>query len=185
MVDFKRPKSKNTPLPIDPNLFTDEVPSNDVALPSTGFVVDLTVPMVQELLPEGDYNATIVHAEPAIARASGNPMIKLRWRIDGGAYDQRSIFDFLVFKVPTGDWNSDFPARRIKLLVETLGNHIAPSGAINPELLLGESCVIHVVVKKQSGVNAETGEPYPEQNSIGGNTSYKPAGSIRKVDDLL
>lgn len=175
--------AKNTPLDIDQ--FVDSTPSNDTDVSQGSFVVDLTVPMVQELLPKGDYNATIVSAKPTVAK-SGNPMIELRWRIDGGDFDQRSIFDFLVFTRPTGDWNKDFPLRRIRSLVDTIGTHVLTNGAIDCEKLLGESCVLNVVQVdgKRNGntINPETGEAYPMQNNV---SAYKPAGSLRTVDDLL
>lgn len=173
--------TKNQPQQIDPSVFASEgdVP---VDMEATGFSIDFsTVPTEEELIPAGKYDATIANAE-ATASKAGNPMIKLRWKIRSGDYEGRTVFDQLVFITPTGDWNQDYPLRKIKEFLLAIGYSTTFSGQLNPESLIGESCVIKVKVDAGKGINPETQEPYPSKNAV---ANYEKAGSRRKVDDLL
>lgn len=163
--------NKNTP--IDPNVFAND--DSAVVLQAGDFVIDFgTIPATAEPIPAGTYNCTIVHAGPAISK-SGNPMIKLRWRVDdAGEYWHRTIFDNLVFTA-AALW-------RVRQTLEALGYASTFKGEINPENLLGESAMLQITVQAGNGINPETGEPYPARNSV---AKVLPLGASRKVADLL
>src|ERR1051325_4964372 len=172
--------SKNKPEPIDPSLFVDPMGGEDYKgdatdTPETGFVIDFAkVPDISAPVPAGQYDATIVKAEAGISKA-GNPMIKLRWRIDDdGEYYHRQIFDNLVF-TETALW-------RVRQFLAAIGYASDFKGEINPENLLGESAIIALTIQAGEGINPETQEPYPPRNSI---SKVLPLGSRRTVDDLL
>ena len=168
--------AKNTPQAIDPSVFAnDDDSGSDAQLPAGGFVIDFSsVPDSAAPVAAGTYNCTIVHAAPALSKA-GNLMIKIRWRIDDdGEYNRRLIFDNLVFS-PNALW-------RIRQVLEALGYAKDFNGEIRPESLLGESATLKITIQAGNGVNPETGEPYPPRNNV---AKVLPAGSARKVDDLL
>jgi len=174
--------SKNTPQEIDPAVFASD-DNTQVDMPSTGYAIDFaSVPDQQELIVKGTYEAVIKNAEPVMSKTSGNPMIKLRWQIADGEYEGRTVFDQLVFTRPTGDWNADFPLRKIKELLLAIGYDARFGGQVIPENLIGERCMITVKIDQGKGMNPETGEPYPPKNAV---ASYATATSRRKVDDLL
>lgn len=163
---------------IDPSVFagSDEgaATGDTIKLPAGGFVVNFAeIPDAGEPVPAGTYDATIVAAEPTTSKA-GNPMIKIRWRIDGGEHDKRNIFDNLVFTT-AALW-------RVRQVLEALGYASNFNGAVNPESLIGESATIVVTIQAGNGVNPETGEVYPPRNNV---AKVKPIGSGRKVADLL
>lgn len=171
---------KNTPQAIDPSVFAND--DQAVEMPSSGFSIDFSsVPTEEELIPIGKYAATIANAEAAVSKA-GNPMIKLRWKISDGDYAGRTVFDQLVFITPTGDWNADYPLRKIKGFLLAIGYAQDFKGDLNSENLIGESCVIKVKVDAGKGINPETQARYADKNAV---AAYEPAGSRRKVDDLL
>jgi len=171
-------KTKNNDT-IDPSVFAkgnDGAATGDtVKLPAGGFVVNFAeIPDADQPIAAGTYNATIVAAEPTISQA-GNPMIKIRWRIDDeGPAHKRNIFDNLVF-TPAALW-------RVRQVLTALGFADNFNGAVNPESLIGESATLKLVIQAGNGINPETGEAYPPRNSVAKVTKL---GTSRKVADLL
>lgn len=49
-----------------------------------------------EVLPKGTYNVIIDECELTEAKSSGAPMLAMKYVIDGGEYDSRVIFDYIV-----------------------------------------------------------------------------------------
>lgn len=175
---MKTMAGKNETTSIDPSVFAAN-PKGDGAgagEAAGGYVIDFaSVPNVNEPIPPGTYNCTIVAAEPTTSKAGGNPMIKLRWRIDDeGDYHHRNIFDHLVFS-PNALW-------RVRQVLEAIGYASNFAGAINPENLLGESATLKITVQAGNGINPETGEPYPPRNNV---ARVLPIGTSSKVADLL
>lgn len=169
--------AKNNANSIDPSVFASDdsaAGNNDAA--GMGFVIDFAkVPDAAEPLPPGTYNCTIVHAEPTTSKSGGNPMIKIRWRVDDdGEFKGRNIFDNLVF--------SQNALWRVRQVLEALGYAKDFNGVVNPENLLGESATLKVTIQAGNGVNPETGEPYPPRNNV---AKVLPIGTARKVADLL
>jgi len=68
---------------------------------STGesFVVDLNgvEDSTFEAIPKGYYNANINEVEFTYSQASGNPMWSLKYEIDSGEYEGRTLFSHMVF----------------------------------------------------------------------------------------
>lgn len=176
----------------DQDLFADAatVPADDqpgADLPTSGFSIDFgRVETVQRPVPKGRYDAQIVHAEGKYAKSSGRPMISLRWKLEGGEYDGRTIFDNLVFTEPTGDWGRDFPRRKIRQCLEAVGFASNFSGTIDPESLIGERATIELdvraIARDGTTINPETGEAYGEQNNV---VAYLLPGNARRADSLL
>lgn len=167
--------NKNTT--IDPSVFASgDGNAAGTDMPATGFVINFAdVPDANEPVPPGTYNCTIVAAEPTTSKSGGNPMIKIRWRIDDeGDMHKRNIFDNLVFS-PNALW-------RVRQVLEALGFANNFNGAVNPESLIGEQATLKITIQAGNGINPETGEPYPPRNNV---AKVLPLGTSRKVADLL
>lgn len=172
------PSNKNNNDTIDPSVFASGDDAGKPAgtdMPAGGFVVNFAeIPDADQPVAAGTYNATIVAAEPTTSQA-GNPMIKIRWRIDDeGPAHKRNIFDNLVF-TPAALW-------RVRQVLTALGYADNFNGNVNPESLIGESATIKLVIQAGNGINPETGEAYPPRNSVAKVTKL---GTSRKVADLL
>jgi hypothetical protein len=113
---------------------------------------------VQELkpIPPGKYNATIVKAEEGVSHA-GNEKISLQYRIEGGKYDGRIVFDTLTF-TPKALF-------RVKNTLSALGFPSDFKGEVNPDDLVGHSVKVTVDIQPGNGVD-ENGEPYPPRNRV-------------------
>lgn len=109
-----------------------------------------------EPIPPDTYMATIVKAEAGVSNA-GNEKVDLQWKIDGGDYDGRIVFDSLVFTE-----NSLF---RVKNTLLGLGFPKDFKGDIDPESLVGEAAEIVVDIQPGNGTD-ENGEPYPARNRV-------------------
>lgn len=115
-------------------------------------------------IPQGSYTAEIVHAEAGVSQ-SGNPKIELRYKVVGGDYDGRLVFDSLSFH-PDALW-------RTKLNLTALGFPKDFSGDIEPSDLIGRQAVLSVTIEESRGNDAD-GEPYPPRNRI---VKVKPVGA--------
>lgn len=123
-----------------------------------------------EPVPAGTYLATLIQAEEGVSQ-SGNGKMDLRWKIIGGEYDGRLVFDHLSF-APTALW-------RTKLFLQAVGFEDGYAGEITSDDLIGK--VANITVAIESGrTNPETGEAYPDRNRI---VKVKAAGAA--VEDLL
>lgn len=170
--------SKNNDQTIDPSVFAsgdDAATGDTIKLPAGGFVVNFAeIPDANEPVAPGTYDCTIVAAEPTTSKA-GNPMIKIRWRIDDeGPAHHRNIFDNLVF-TPAALW-------RVRQVLEALGFASNFAGNVNPESLIGEAATLKITIQAGNGNNPETGEPYPPRNNV---AKVSKIGTSRKVADLL
>lgn len=108
-------------------------------------------------LPAGQYDASIVTAKPGMSQ-SGNPKIDVAWRVEGGEYEGRQIFDTL-------SWHPNAIAITKKRLRD-LGFDENFSGAISPEDLIGISALLTVTIQESDQVNPETGENYEPRNRV-------------------
>lgn len=178
--------TKNAPQQIDDSVFDDTELlgiNEGEALPTGSYALDLaTVEMEEKPVPPGNYNAQITGAKQGAAKASGNPMITLKWKITDGAYAGRTIRDYLVFVKPTGDWNKDYPLRKIRATLEAIGYPASDAAqGIDPERLIGSEATIKVKVQPGKGTNAE-GKPNAPSNQV---ELVLSAGSVQSVSDLL
>jgi len=121
-------------------------------MPSINFAQVQTL----EPLPPGNYTATIIKAEPGVSKA-GNEKIDIQWRIEGGQYDGRVIFDTLTFV--------DKALFRVKNTLMGLGFPKDFKGEVRPEDLVGKTAKITVDVQAGNGID-ETGEPYQPRNRV-------------------
>lgn len=105
----------------------------------------------------GQYIASVVKAETAMSKAS-NEMINLQWKVSGGKFDGRIIFDQLVF--------AEKSLFRVKRTLLGLGYPKDHKGNIDPNLLVGKSAMLTVDIEESTQIDPETGEPYPPRNRV-------------------
>jgi len=110
-----------------------------------------------EPIPVGAYTASITSAERKTSQA-GNEMINLQWKVSGGKYDGRIVFDSMVFTEKTL-W-------RVKAALIALGYSKTFSGEVDPDQLVGKTATILVEIEVGRGTDQETGEPYPDRNRV-------------------
>lgn len=110
-----------------------------------------------EPIPAGNYLASIIKAESGQSKA-GNQKIDIQWKIDGGQYDGRVIFESLVFTEKT--------LFRVKNTLLGLGFDKNFNGEITSEMLVNKVATISVDIEISTQVDPETGEPYPPRNRI-------------------
>jgi hypothetical protein len=123
-----------------------------------------------EPVPAGTYLASIIQADAGESQA-GNPKVDLRWKIVGGEFDGRLIFDHLSF-APTALW-------RTKLFLQAVGFGEGFAGDVDTDDLVGKMASLTVAI--ESGrTNPDTGETYPDRNRV---IKVKPAEAT--AEDLL
>lgn len=120
-------------------------------------VIDFSQVQGIEPVPTGTYTATITKAEAGISKKD-NEKIDIQWKIEGGDYNNRIIFDTLTFTA-----NALF---RVKNTLLALGFKKTFSGAVDPKMLVGKTAHITVDIQPGNGVDPETGEKYPDRNRI-------------------
>lgn len=150
----------NKPIPLDPDDNDTITSADDV---NDGFYIDMES-IVTELIPAGTkVYATIQTAERATS-SSGNPMMKLRWKIDdqnAGDFDGKSIFDTLVWSANTMD--------RVKRALIAFGFDPKVKGKITPEALRGLGCVITIGQQyDETKIDPNTDAPYEARNVVRG-----------------
>lgn len=109
-----------------------------------------------EPLPAGKYTATITTATVGVSKA-GNEKIDLQWKVEGGPYDGRVIFDTLTF--------TEKALFRVKATLQGLGFSKDFKGEVRADDLVGRTAKITVDIQAGNGVD-ETGEPYQPRNRI-------------------
>ena len=109
-----------------------------------------------EPLPAGVYTATIVKAELGVSKA-GNEKIDMQWKIEGGAYDGRVIFDTLTF--------TEKALFRVKATLQGLGFPADFKGNVSAEDLVGRTAKLTVDIQAGNGID-ETGEPDAPRNRV-------------------
>lgn len=129
-------------------------------MPSINFAKVTTL----EPLPAGNYTATIVKADLGTSKA-GNEKIDLQWKIEGGQYDGRVIFDTLTF--------TEKALFRVKATLQGLGFPKDFRGEVRPGDLVGKTAKLTVDIQAGNGVD-ESGEPYQARNRV------KKVASVRK-----
>lgn len=110
-----------------------------------------------EPIPVGVYSATIVEAAEATSKA-GNTMINIQWKVSGGKFDGRIIFDQMVF--------SQKSMYRVKAALLALDFPKNFKGNVNPDELIGKSASLVVEIENSTQVDPDTGEPYPPRNRV-------------------
>lgn len=119
--------------------------------------IDFSTVKGLEPIPVAAYTATIVQADETTSKA-GNTMINIQWKVSGGKYDGRIIFDSWVFTEKT--------LYRVKANMIALGFPKTFKGAVDPNLLVGKSATIIVEIEQSSQIDDSTGEPYPPRNRV-------------------
>lgn len=105
----------------------------------------------------GTYTATITKAEAGTSKA-GNEKIDIQWKIEGGKYDGRVIFDTLTF--------TEKALFRVKATLTALGFSKNFKGDVDPNKLVGKTAKLTVDIQPGNGVDPDTGEAYPSRNRI-------------------
>ena len=120
-------------------------------------IIDFSKVQGLEPVPAGQYTATIVKAEAGTSKA-GNDKIDMQWKIEGGKFDNRIIFDTLTF--------TEKALFRVKATLSSLGFPKNFKGDVKPEALLGKTAKLTVDIQPGNGTDPDTGEPYPARNRI-------------------
>jgi hypothetical protein len=110
-----------------------------------------------EPLPVGKYPATIVAATEGLSKA-GNTKIDIQWKLVGGKYDGRIVFDSLVFTPQT--------LFRVKGTLVQLGFPKNFKGNVGPQDLIGKSAEILLEIEASTQIDEDSGEPYPPRNRV-------------------
>jgi hypothetical protein len=110
-----------------------------------------------EPVPVGNYTATIIKAETGVSK-KGNEKIDLQWRVEGGAFDGRIIFDTLTF--------TEKALFRVKATLKGLGFPDNFKGEVRSDMLVGKSAKLTVDIQMGEGTDEQTGEVYPPRNRI-------------------
>lgn len=160
---------------IDPATFDPTSDDDDDGFSFDFAAIDLTKKSF-EPLPEGQYEAVIAKAEGGTSKKN-DPQIALTWRVLGGEYEDRQLWDYLTFTA-AAMWSVVAKLQAIDLVPTP-----APTtgiGKIKPRMLLGERATLVVTqVPKWKDGKEVAGE---FQNRI---TKWLPAGSAQTFDDLL
>lgn len=119
--------------------------------------IDFSAVKGLEPLPVGKYPATIVAATEGQSKAL-NPKIDLSWKIVGGKFDGRIIFDSLVFTPQT--------LFRVKGTLVQLGFKKDFKGSVGPQDLIGKSAEIFLEIEASTQIDEDSGEPYPPRNRV-------------------
>lgn len=119
--------------------------------------IDFTKVKGLDPIPVGWYQGSIVKAEETVSKSSNNPMINVQWKIEGGKFDGRVIFDSLVFAENTL-W-------RVKRTLQALGYANDFKGDVIPDELVGKSADLQVEIQESEGSD-ENGDPYPARNRV-------------------
>lgn len=109
-----------------------------------------------EPLPVGTYPATVIKAEETTSK-KGNLMLNLQWKIEGGKFDGRIVFDSLVFAPQS--------LFRVKQALQGLGFPKHFNGNVGPQDVVGKSAVLTLDIEASTQVD-DDGEPYPPRNRI-------------------
>lgn len=109
-----------------------------------------------EPLPAGSYTATITEATLGVSKAN-NEKIDIKWKIEGGQYDGRIIFDTLTF--------TEKALFRVKATLQGLGFAKDFKGDVKADDLIGRTAKIAVDIQAGNGID-ETGEPYQPRNRV-------------------
>lgn len=152
------------------------------------FVYDTAKEIADEAAKIGlhEHNAEIVSASAKQNESSGNLMINLRWKINEGNDEGKTVFDRLGF------WADDYGinVRRLEAFCKAIGLDPATEFSGKQidieflidwcERLIGENATIKVGMDK--GSTSQDGTVYPPKPEV---KYYKPYGSAKSVDNLL
>lgn len=124
-----------------------------------------------EPLPADKYIATVVEATEGQS-GKGNTKIDLKWKVVGGKYDGRMIFDVLTFTPQT--------AFRVKNTLMGLGFPRDFKGEVRVAELIGKNASITVDIQASTQVDPDSGEPYPPRNRVKKVAAIKTAPAAKK-----
>lgn len=110
-----------------------------------------------EPIPAGNYTATIIKATVGKSQ-QGNDKIDLQWKIEGGDYDGRIVFDTLTFTPKS--------LYRVKQTLTALDFPKDFAGEVTPDDLEAKSADITVDIEASTMTDETTGEPYPPRNRV-------------------
>ena len=119
--------------------------------------IDFSTVQGVEPVPAGKYLATITKAEAGVSK-NGNEKIDLQWKITGGDYNNRIIFDVLTFTAAA--------MFRVKNTMLALGAKKKFAGNVEPAWFVGKTANIVVDIQASTQVDPESGEAYPPRNRV-------------------
>lgn len=100
-----------------------------------------------ELIPAGDYLAMITEASVAPPKSGDGQMLSLRWVIIEGEYENRTVFQSIVF-LHSSEQAQRFGRQRLKDLCDAMGI----TGAVtDAEIFLNRPVRIRIGIEKDKG----------------------------------
>ena len=103
--------------------------------------LDFSSVPTREPLEEGIYTVTIETAEETPAKSSGNPMIKVKYAVEG--HDQNKLFDNFVL-TPAALW-------KLKELLTALGYETSDIVNMDVQDLVGQQVQVKVIQEMYDG----------------------------------
>jgi hypothetical protein len=88
-----------------------------------------------EIIPAGSYVCKLVDITPGTSQA-GNEKWSLIWEVTQGEHAGARVWDSIVF--------AGGALKRVKLLCSRLGLDVTEKINLQPEMIMGRSCIVHV-----------------------------------------
>jgi hypothetical protein len=133
-------------------------------------------------LPEGDYSCELESVEEKNTRA-GDEMWSLKFRVLNEEYENRIIFDNMVFS------DNEKAQQRVKLICSRLGLNTKGRTTLSPDMIEGKQCIISVIeteyidaAEKTKRRNEVEFSGYKTIEKEGGNSSE---GNSENEDDNI
>ena len=117
-------------------------------------------------VPEGVYEATIEGTDIKQNRAGSGEYLKMKWRISGGQYGGRIVWDNITTS-HQDDKSAKMGMSFLSKLCTAVGLSEPPD---DTERLHGRPCAIRVIIREQEG--------YPPDNKIRGYYPLEAAGRV-------
>ena len=118
-----------------------EKPSEDMNMPRVNFD-EIDDMQTLKLIPAGSYAVRIVQVDLNTTKA-GKDMWRVKFAIEEGPSRGRFIWDNLPFT------EAAYP--RLKRACEVLGVDVSGEVDLNPDMFVGGTCRLHVIVEKHAG----------------------------------
>ncbi len=93
-------------------------------------------------LPDDEYECKLTAVEKSSTHA-GDDMWKLTYEVQSEPYEGRLLWDNMVF--------AGKALARVKLICSSLGLDVSQDKELEPEMLIGKSCLVKVFTKEYEG----------------------------------
>ena len=112
-----------------------------------------------EPVPAGEYVASIVAATEGMSE-SNYPKIDVQWKIEGGQYDGRRIFETWAFHP-----DAQFRIKNNMVGLGMIKKDSKDELDVTPEMLIGKVGLLVVTIDVSTKTDS-SGDPYPPRNNV-------------------